>query len=76
MSSETRKAVDEEVSALVTAAYERAKRLLTAHEDKLHKLASALIKEETLSGEQIGRLLGLPHKAAKAMQPRSGFGKL
>lgn len=49
-----------EVRALVDKAYQRAKELLKANEDKLHLLAKELIKEETLSGEQIRKLLKLP----------------
>ena len=55
--------MEEEVRLLVDGAYERAKKLLRRHEDKLHKLAAALIKEETLSGEQIATLLRLPLQA-------------
>ena len=52
--------VEEEVQLLVQEAYNRAKSLLKQNEDKLHKLASALVERETMSGEQISELLGLP----------------
>jgi ATP-dependent Zn protease len=76
LSPETRTLVENEVHTLVDAAYARAKALLVSNEDKLHKLANELLKEETLSGEQIGRLLGLPAKAAAAVRPGQGFTKL
>lgn len=38
---------------------------LQANEDKLHKLARELVKEETLSGDQIARLLGLPQASLR-----------
>lgn len=65
LSPETRALVEEEVKSIVDNAYERAKRLLKANEDKLHTLARELVKEETLSGEQIARLLGLPKAEAR-----------
>jgi ATP-dependent Zn protease len=60
LSPETKSIVEEEVRLLVDGAYNRAKALLIANEDKLHKLAAALVQEETMSGDQISKLLGLP----------------
>lgn len=58
ISPETRAAVEAEVRSLLSAAYERAKRLLTAHEADLHALASELLDKETLTGAQIRELVG------------------
>ena len=58
VSPETRAAVEAEVRSLLAAAYERAKRLLTAHEADLHALASELLDKETLTGTQIRELVG------------------
>lgn len=60
LSPGTRAMVEEEVQLLVQQAYSRAQSLIKANEDKLHKLASALVERETMSGDQISELLGLP----------------
>lgn len=64
LSPGTRAVVEEEVQVLVEQAYTRAQSLIKSNEDKLHKLASALVERETLSGEQIRELLGLPGPTA------------
>ncbi|CAL5222682.1 g5082 [Coccomyxa viridis] len=57
LSSETRAAVESEVKDLVKSAYTRARHILTQHERDLHTLAKELLDKETLSGEQIKKLL-------------------
>jgi len=57
MSTETREHIEKEVKALVTDAYERAKKLLLKHEKELHLLAGELLKKETLTGDEIRELL-------------------
>jgi cell division protease FtsH len=57
MSDETAKAIDKEIRRIVEGGYERAKELLSAHEDQLHTLAKALLEYETLSGEEITKVL-------------------
>ncbi len=44
--------IDEEVRRLVNEAYERAKRILIEHRDKLDAIAQRLIEVETLSAEE------------------------
>ena len=46
-----------QVKDLVQKAYTRAQRILTQHERDLHTLAKELLDKETLSGEQIKKLL-------------------
>lgn len=46
-----------QVKDLVKSAYLRARRILTQHERDLHTLAKELLDKETLSGEQIKKLL-------------------
>jgi len=58
VSQQTRAAIDGEVKRLTSQAYQNAKKLLTQHEDKLHLLAQQLMKEETLTGDQVRRLMG------------------
>ncbi len=57
MSDETAKLIDKEIRALVEQGYNRAKELLTNHEDQLHLLANAMLEYETLSGDEIKTLL-------------------
>ncbi|MEN7538328.1 ATP-dependent zinc metalloprotease FtsH [Aurantiacibacter flavus] len=55
--SETNKLIDAEIKDLVEAGLKRATDVLTEQEDKLHLLAQALLEYETLSGEEINRLM-------------------
>lgn len=66
LSSETRALVEAEVKRLVTAAYDRANKVLKAHEAELHALATELLDKETLSGSQIKELVGRVHSSGKA----------
>ena len=63
MSERTAQLIDEEVRALIERNYERARRMLTENIDTLHALAQALLKFETLSGEQLDDIM-----AGKALQ--------
>ena len=49
----TAHAIDEEVRIIIDRNYKRAKAILEEHEDKLHTMAKALMKYETLVLEQI-----------------------
>ena len=55
--AETNKMIDAEIKALVENGLKRAQDVLSDQEDKLHLLAQALLEYETLTGEEIGRLL-------------------
>ncbi|GAB4858418.1 ATP-dependent zinc metalloprotease FTSH 11, chloroplastic/mitochondrial [Ancistrocladus abbreviatus] len=55
--SEMQSRVDAEVVRLLREAYERVKALLKKHERALHALANALLEYETLSAEDIKRIL-------------------
>jgi cell division protease FtsH len=57
MSDETAKAIDKEIRRIVDGGYERAREVLTTHEDQLHTLAKALLEYETLSGDEIKTVL-------------------
>jgi ATP-dependent metalloprotease len=59
VSQHTREAIDAEVKRLTGQAYNNAKKLLLENEDKLHKLAGELIKEETLTGDQVREIIGV-----------------
>ena len=56
-SDETLKAIDDEIRRLLNESYSRAKRVLTSHRTELERLAAALLKHETLSRDDIRRVL-------------------
>ena len=63
-------AIDSEVKRLVLEGYDRAKQLLTDHADELEKVAQALLEYETLTGDEIrkviaGEVIDRPDSAAK-----------
>jgi cell division protease FtsH len=53
VSDETAHAIDEEVRAIIDKAYATAKQVLLDNKDKLHTMAAALLKYETLNSDQI-----------------------
>jgi cell division protease FtsH len=53
VSDVTAHAIDEEVRSLIDSNYKHAKSILEKHLDKLHKMAEALIKFETIDENQI-----------------------
>ena len=57
VSDETTHIIDEEVRAIVERNYQRAHKILTENLDKLHMMAEALIKYETIDAEQIGDIM-------------------
>lgn len=56
-SDSTASAIDKEVRELIERNYELAKKILTDNLDKLHLMAEALIKYETLDGVQIDDIM-------------------
>ncbi len=56
-SSDTNKLIDTEIRDLVEGAHKKATKLLTDHEDQLHLLAQALLEYETLTGDEIAKLM-------------------
>ena len=57
MSNETAQLIDAEIRSTVEGGLARARQLLTDHIDQLHTLAGALLEYETLSGDEIKRLI-------------------
>src|SRR3569833_2706267 len=53
LADETARTIDEEVRTIVNRNYARAQSILTKHKNKLHAMAHALIKYETIDAEQI-----------------------
>ena len=61
ISAETAKVIDAEIKRLVQQGFDEAKNILTAKLEDLHILAKALLEYETLSGEEIIKVLqGIP----------------
>jgi cell division protease FtsH len=53
----TAQKIDDEVRNIVTGAYEKTRGLITDHLDALHRMAGALLERETLSGDDIERIM-------------------
>ncbi|MCD6489716.1 MAG: ATP-dependent zinc metalloprotease FtsH [Thermodesulfobacterium sp.] len=56
-SEETARIIDEEIKNIITSCYEKAKAILTAYLNKLHKVAHTLLEEETLDADRFKFLL-------------------
>ena len=65
-SEETARIIDEEVSAVIERAYDRAKEILATNRDKLEALAESLLKNEVIFKEDVERILGARPFAAPA----------
>jgi len=82
-SEKTAEQIDSEVKRLVDEAYKKARELIEANKDKLDQIAKALLKYETLDGDDVkailqGRQLDKPTvsdllaaEQAKSAQPKS-----
>jgi cell division protease FtsH len=69
VSEQTAQLIDAEVRTIVNVGYDRAKQVLTDNIDQLHALASALLELETLTGDEIRKVL-----AGEAIERGSGHG--
>jgi len=67
VSDETAHTIDGEVRRIIDNNYERAKNILTENLDKLHVMADALVKYETIDTDQIDDIMA-------GKQPRSPDG--
>jgi cell division protease FtsH len=61
-SEDTAREVDQEGKRLIDEAYRKVQVMLAANEDKLRSLADVLLQKETIEGDEIRRILGLPEK--------------
>jgi cell division protease FtsH len=57
MSNETAQLIDKEIRRIVEEGYDRAKALLDEHRQQLETLAKALLEYETLTGDEIKKLM-------------------
>lgn len=60
--------IDKEIRAIIDRNYQRAEKIIHENLDKLHKMATALIKYETLNKEQLDAVM-----AGKAPRPPEGW---
>jgi cell division protease FtsH len=67
-SDETARIIDEEVQRILTSEEERGRSLLSEHRDGLERVARALLEHETISGEEVARLVEDP-QAVVSPQP-------
>jgi cell division protease FtsH len=56
-SQETAQKIDEEVKHIVLDCYQRAKEVIEANQDKLHKIADRLLEKEVIDGSEIDAVL-------------------
>ena len=57
VSDETAQAIDSEIRTIIDRNYERAEEILKSNEDKLHLMADALMKYETIDSNQIDAIM-------------------
>jgi len=68
ISDETAHVIDEEIRTIIDSSYDRAQTILTENLEKLHIMAEALIKYETLESHQIDDIM-----AGKIPRPPAGW---
>jgi len=56
-SEETARLIDEEIRRYASEAYEEARQLLAEHWDKVERVAEALLKHETLTADEVHKLM-------------------
>ena len=56
-SDETSKIIDSEVKTIIDTCYKRSQKMLNENLDKLHEMASALLKYETIDADQIDDIM-------------------
>jgi cell division protease FtsH len=61
-SEDTAREIDQEVRKLIDGSYAKVKDMLTQNQERLRTLAKVLLEKETLEGEEIRKVLGLPEK--------------
>ena len=82
ISDATARLIDEEVRVIVDRAYGQAKNILVEKLDRLHAMAAALIKFETIDADQVGDIMaGKSPRVPKdwtgdAQPPKSGGGEV
>jgi cell division protease FtsH len=79
VSDDTAHAIDEEIRAVIDRNYQRSRDILTDNIDKLHNMAAALVKYETIDADQIGDIMAgrtpRPPVDWDESEPRAGGAK-
>jgi len=76
VSDETAHAIDGEIRTIIDRNYDRARQILTDNLDKLHLMAEALIKYETIDSDQINDIMtGKPAREPKDWDDSQSSGK-
>jgi cell division protease FtsH len=57
-SEETARAIDEEIARIIDTTHVKVREILTARRDDLEALATVLLEKETISGQEMEKLLG------------------
>ena len=71
VSDETMRLVDAEIRRIIDAQYQLAKELLSTHQDKVEKMAHALLEWETLDAKQIDDIMaGRPPEPPQSSPPK------
>jgi cell division protease FtsH len=65
-SEQTAEKIDQEITRIVSEAYEKSKTLLMDHMDILNRMANALLEKEVLNAEEIDVLVFPPDAAETA----------
>jgi cell division protease FtsH len=61
-SEDTAREIDQEVKRLVDESYGKVRELLSGNQERLKTLATVLLEKETIEGDEIRKILGLPEK--------------
>ncbi len=64
-SEEVAAQIDQEVKAIIDAAYRRCQEVLSAHREQMEAAAAYLLEHETMSGEDFAGVMGFPKAVAE-----------
>jgi len=71
-SEETARSIDSEIHRIVDEQSTRARNIVTSERDRLDALAEALLERESLSGEEVDRVLGIERPEPQPAEPVAG----
>ncbi len=71
-SEETAREIDQEVMRVLSEAYERAETLLSSRRREVEEIAKALLRYETVTGEEVARIL--QGATSESLRPEEGSG--
>jgi cell division protease FtsH len=70
-SEATAEKIDDEVKRIVTTAYDRTCHLINDNLETLHSMANALLEKETLTGEDIDKIMAVAEEDKQGKKPAS-----